>query len=339
MKKESLNQGKRIGVIGTQSSTMNCIEGLIRGGYTINHLITVMPQLKEGIADYQDLSTFTEKKEIPFTRVATYAMKDKETRERLAGVNLDVIVVVGWQRLIPEWLLDKTPLGVYGMHGSSMPLPKGRGRSPMNWSILEQKDRFYTYLFRYDSGVDSGDIVDLQRFDICPWDTIQSLQHKNTVSQYLLLLKNLPAILNGKIHPIPQDKSVKPSYYPKRTPEDGSIDWKNWAARDIYALIRAVTKPYPGAYTMMNDERIMIWRAAPFDSSIKFTNARPGEIVEVFTDGTFIVQCFVDSLLILEYESEAGWKPKVGEIFQALSNSSWDKLAQMQTAEGDVQGT
>jgi UDP-4-amino-4-deoxy-L-arabinose formyltransferase/UDP-glucuronic acid dehydrogenase (UDP-4-keto-hexauronic acid decarboxylating) len=336
MKKESLNQGKRIGVIGTQSSTMNCIEGLIRGGYTINHLITVPPELKDGIADYQDLSIFARERKIPFTCLATYAMKDKKSRERLADVNLDAIIVVGWQRLIPDWLLDKTPLGVYGMHGSSLPLPKGRGRSPMNWSILQQKDRFYTYLFRYDSGVDSGDIIALQRFNICSWDTIQSLQHKNTVSQYLLLLKNLPAILTGNICPIPQDTSVTPSYYPKRTPEDGSIDWRNWAAREIYALIRAVTKPYPGAYTMMHDKKVMIWRAAPFDSCIQFTNAAPGEIVEVFTDGSFIVQCFLDTLLVLEYEAYTGWKPKIGEVFQALSNASWEKLAQMQMGLGDV---
>jgi methionyl-tRNA formyltransferase len=330
-----INNGKRIGIVGTQSSTMNCINGLIRGGYQINHLITLPPKLNKDVADYQDLKEFAEEKNIPLTYVETYGMKDEVTRKKLEGVQLDVIIVVGWQRLIPEWILNKTPLGVYGMHGSSLPLPKGRGRSPLNWSILEQKDRFYTYLFQYDAGVDSGRIVDVQRFDICPWDTIQSLQHKNTVSQYLLLLKHLPSILSKTVKTIPQNATIRPSYYPKRTFEDGAIDWRQWTAREIYALVRAVTHPYPGAYTIVDDEMVMIWRAIPFDSCIQFPDVIPGQIVDVFTDGSFVVQCFVDTLLVLEYESQNRWIPKVGEVFKSLPNRSWKKLAQMKMEEED----
>lgn len=333
MPQKTLNLGKRIGVIGTQSSTMNCINGLIRNGYQIGHLITLPVHLNKDVADYQNLDGFARERNIPLTYVGSYGMKDEESQKKLETVPLDLMIVVGWQRLIPEWLLSKTPLGIYGMHGSSLPLPKGRGRSPMNWSILQQKDRFYTYLFRYDAGIDSGKIVDVQRFDICPWDTIQSLQHKNTVSQYLLLVKNLPLILTGKVRTVSQNKGIPPSYYPKRDFEDSAIDWKQWTAREIYALIRAVTHPYPGAYTKAGDETVMIWRAVPFDSCIEFPGAIPGAIVEVFIDGTFIVQCFVDTLLVLEYESYADWRPQVGLIFQSLPNKSWLKLAQMKMDE------
>ncbi len=326
---------KTIGIIGTQSSTINCINGLISGGYKINHLITLPSKLSKGVADYQDLQKFATDKGISLTHVESYGMNDEATENKLNDISLDMVTVVGWQRLIPEWLLKKVPLGVYGMHGSSLPLPKGRGRSPLNWSILQYKDRFYTYLFRYDAGVDSGEIVDVQRFDICSWDTIQSLQHKNTVSQYLLLLKNLPMILSGKIKLIPQDKTKSPSYYPKRVFEDGAIDWKQWTAREIYALIRSVTRPYNGAYTMMDNKNIMIWRAVPFDSSIQFSNTVPGQIVDIFSDNSFIVQCFVDTLMVLEYEPQTEWKPEVGRTFTSIFNSSWLKLARMKTEESN----
>jgi methionyl-tRNA formyltransferase len=327
------NQGKNIALIGTQSSTINCLQGLTREGYKINNIITLPPSLKTGVADYQDLSFLASKENIPYTQISNYGMKDDNTRDILFKIPIDAAIVVGWQRLIPTWLLERIPLGTYGMHGSALPLPKGRGRSPLNWSILENKDRFYTYLFRYDPGVDSGDIVDVQRFDIRPWDTIQSLQHKNTVSQYLLLLKHLPAILSGKISCKSQNISVSPSYYPKRSPDDGAINWLEWTAMEIFSLIRAVTRPYPGAFTKHEETTIYIWEGVPFDSQIIFPGATPGEIVEVFSDGTFLVQSFVDTIHVLDYSSDKGWKPVIGAKFKSLPNQSWTKLATMKLEE------
>jgi methionyl-tRNA formyltransferase len=322
-----------LGVIGTQTSTIDCMNGLMRGGYRIEQIITLPPHLKSPVSDYQNLREFAENHSIPIAWVETYGMKDSQTHEKLKNIKLQIVVVVGWQRLIPEWFLDLIPFGVYGMHGSSLPLPKGRGRSPMNWSILEGKDRFYTYLFRYDSGVDSGRIIGCQRFDIYPWDTIQTLQHKNSVSQYKLLLKNITDILNERATLYPQDEAVNPSYYPMRTPEDGVIDWSQWTAREIFALVRAVTCPYPGAYTEYEGSILYIWNCAPFDSCIQYPDAKTGEIVEVFADGTFVVQCFVDTLIVLYYEVHGTWQPHVGQCLSSKFNASWKKLSEMKLSE------
>lgn len=321
-----------LGIIGTQSSTMNLIDGLMRGGCGVDCVITLPPHLSASVADYQDLQGYCSRMGIPVELIESYGMKDDQTRVKLEALQLEWVVVVGWQRLIPEWFLKRIPKGVYGMHGSSMPLPKGRGRSPMNWSILEGKERFYSYLFRYDPGIDSGDIVDCQRFDICTWDTIQSLQHKNTVSQYKLVLKNMPQIVEGSLEVYPQENQVTPSYYPKRTPDDGAIDWSQWTARELHALIRCVTWPYPGAFTKHRDSKIYIWRAAPFDSNLEYQEF-PGNIVEVFTDSSFVVKCFVDTLLVLEYETIDNWEPEVGQCFISIPNDSWQKLARMKLGE------
>ncbi len=340
MSPKKVKIGTRIGVIGTQSSTINCINGLMRHGYEINLLITIPPNLKKGVADYQDLRKIASECGIPLVYVGKYSMKDSETKRLMEQIDLNAVVVVGWQRLIPKWFLDRIPYGVYGMHGSSLPLPKGRGRSPLNWSILEGKDRFYTYLFRYDPGVDSGNIIDCQRFDICSWDTIRSLQHKNTVSQYKLLVKNFSDILTGRAKASSQDETLMPSYYPKRAPEDGVIDWSQWTARDIFGLVRAVTKPYPGATTEYEGEWLYIWDSAPFDSCIQYPEAESGEIVEVFTDGTFVVKCFVDSLLVISYEASGDWNPCLGHRFTSHQNNSHVKLAEMkiQEFEGEAVG-
>ena len=93
-------------------------------------------------------------------------MTDKKTQKIFDGKKIDLLIVVGWQRLIPGWLINQLTVGAFGMCGSSQPLPKRRGRSPMVWSILEKRSHFLTNLFRYDEGIDSGMIVSTLRFNI-----------------------------------------------------------------------------------------------------------------------------------------------------------------------------
>ena len=140
---------KYIGIAGAQSSTIHLMDALIRKGYIIHYLINPGPEKAHMIADYQDLQGYSEKYDIKLVRPSNYTMKDDKTRLLFDGIIIDILIVIGWQRLIPVWLLKKLSIGAFGMHGSSEPLPKGRGRSPMNWSIIEQKEKFITNLFNY----------------------------------------------------------------------------------------------------------------------------------------------------------------------------------------------
>lgn len=317
----------RIAVAGAQSSTIDFLDGLHRGGLQVDLVLTVGPELAGPIADYQDLGPTAAKHGARCLRVATYAMQDEATKDLLSKERIDVLFVVGWQRLIPGWLLDRIPLGAYGMHGSAERLPRGRGRSPMNWSIIEGRDRFYTNLFRYDEGIDSGAIVDTQRFDITERDTIRSLQHKNTLAQVRLTLRHIDAILQGTAPLRPQPTDVAPTYYPKRTPEDGVIDWRDDVGR-IDRLVRAVGAPYPGAFTYDKDVQVMVWAGSPFDTQIRFDGAEPGEIVAAFHDGTFVVKCADATFYVTEWEAP-GWRPRSGTRLRSMTNPSWEKLEGM----------
>ena len=123
--------------------------------------------------------------------------KSKEDLDFISSLNIDLVFVVGWQRLIPKIILESLSIGAFGMHGSSMDLPLGRGRSPMNWSLIEDKKFFYTNLFKYNSGVDSGDILDTFKFSITNKDTAETLHFKNTLSMKYLILKNIDSLLNN----------------------------------------------------------------------------------------------------------------------------------------------
>lgn len=331
-----MNRGKTIAIAGNQSTCADTLRAVRQAGYDVACLLHMDASHSDGIADYQDLRPLAESLGVPVVHPATYAMKDDASRRQFEDMGIDLLISAGWQRLFPEWFLETLSIGAFGMHGSAEPLPRGRGRSPMNWSIIEGRDRFYTNLFKYDPGVDSGEIVGTQRFDITERDTIRSLRHKNTLSQIRLLLEHLPALLDGTAPTHPQPQDVTPTYYPKRTPEDGVIDWREPVER-IDRLVRAVSRPYPGAYTTCDGTRINVWGGAPFDTSLRFDDATPGTVVGAFHDGTFAVKAGDGSYFVSDWDSPDGWTPAEDNVLHSEHNRSLEKLEAMY-AQTDHEG-
>lgn len=323
---EDKNRGRVICVAANQEVAKDLITSLSKEGYKISYLINMAPEKMQGITDYYDLSEFAKARGMDLIRPKTYSMEDEATREIFDDLKIDMIIVIGWQRLIPEWLLDKLSIGAFGMHGSSEPLPKGRGRSPMNWSLIENKNKFITHLLRYNKDADSGKIIASQEFAIEEKDTIKDLMYKNQVAQTQLLLQYFPLILSRIVKYKEQPKDVEASYYPKRTPEDGVIDW-NWTTRQLFNLVRAVTKPYPGAFTFSDGKKVMIWDACAFDSKV-YSEFKMGEILEVFADKSFVVKTKDGSLLVKSYEADY-FIPEKGMELESRENASFDKLKEM----------
>ena len=288
-------------VAGCKHTTKDLIIGLERNGFKINGCITINPEKgkEQKVAGYYDLRSFLNEKKIKQYTAEKYNLKGDNDRKAIELIDIDILLVMGWQRLIPDWFLNHLSIGAFGMHGSSKPLPYGRGRSPINWSLIENKKIFYTHLFQYLPGVDDGPIIGIQKFDINEFDTCLTLHFKNTLSMIRLCSKYLPQIISGDVVKIPQLKEGV-TYYPKRTAEDGLIDW-NKTTLEIYNLIRAVTYPFPGAFTYFDGEKTIIWKAIPFDTQLQW-NTDPGIIVEIFYDGSFLVKTGDSTLLVQEYE-------------------------------------
>jgi len=315
-------------IAGCKHTTKELISGLLDLGFTIDLVITISPELatKEKVAGYVDLRPFLVSKNIRFYSANSYSLKSDEDQQQLKKESIDVLLVMGWQRLIPEWFLDQLSRGAFGMHGSNKPLPHGRGRSPLNWSLILDKNIFFTHLFKYKPGVDDGDIVGYQIFDITPWDTALTLHYKNLLSMLKLCEVHLPEIIANTFKTFPQ-KEQEPSFFPKRDRDDGIIFWES-STLDIYNLIRAVTHPFPGAFTFLDKNRIVIWRAIPFDSHIDWYHASPGQILFVFDSGLFLVKTGDTTLLVQEYEGIELTAADKGKIFNAASykRRQWDNL-------------
>jgi methionyl-tRNA formyltransferase len=320
-----MNQKISIALASNKNVGQTLLEALITEGFEISLVINLHPEhvLANNIAGYQDLAPFAKSKGIPVYRPRKYTLKDELDEERIISYDIDLLICIGWQRLIPSWFLKSLSYGSYGMHGSSDFLPNGRGRSPMNWCLIENKKRFITHLIRHDDGVDSGNIIDYQFFDINIWDDIESLHYKNTIAEINLLKRNLPRIMEENY--CGRQQEGEPEYeYPKRTPEHGIIDWSQ-GTMELYNFIRAQTHPFPGAfsYLISNDQnsKVYFWNAQPFDEQLDFEDFEIGQVTMKMYNGDFIVKTIDGSLLVRKYDIDKFVSIEKGSFFSSDAKS------------------
>ena len=291
---------KKIVVCSCTEFGYEIVDFLLANGISISYLVSLSPEqaIQYKVSGYKSFEPLSKKYNISIYYPELYSMKESDS-DFFEKEKFDLLLVCGWQRLIPEKILGTVKICGIGSHGSSELLPKGRGRSPINWSIIEGKKEFILQLFMLTPKIDDCDIVYHETFDINEWDTCKTIYYKISVVMKRALLKLIPNILSNNFSRTPQ--SVEPSFYPKRTPDDGLIDW-NKPLEEIHNFVKALAKPYPGAFSFIDKQKIMIWEAQPFDRKITFSDAKLGEIVEKFSTGDFVVKCNDGTLLITEYE-------------------------------------
>ena len=309
-----MKTNKKIAVFGCKDTTRFLIDSL-KSCLAIDYIITISPKknLKINIPDYCDLKSHYRKTKIQVYHVNRYDLKNIEDTSHIKKLNIDIAFVIGWQRLIPLEILHSISIGCFGMHGSSENLPKGRGRSPMNWSLIEGREIFYTNIFKYEAGVDNGDILDTIKFSINNKDNAETMHFKNMLAMKTLIIKNLSDLISNKIK-LSLQKKTKPTYYPKRNPEDSQIDWSN-NITEIERFVRAVSKPFNGAFSYLKSNLITIYSAQVFDYlEFKYEDRCNGEIVEVFNLDKFLIKCDGGCLLINSFECRV--LPKVGDILK-----------------------
>ena len=210
-------------------------------------------------------------------------------KKKFNNTNIDFLISISWQRLIPEWFISKSKI-VLGAHGSHQGMNMGRGRSPMNWAILSGKKKFIVSIFKIiEKDPDSGPIIDTKEIKIEKFDTINSLYLKTHIE-----ISNMVCNFVKKKTVIKNDKVKKVRYLPKISYKDGLIDWKR-KSEDIYNFIRSKSNPYSGAYTIQNNKIIKIEASIPIITNV-FKKYKPGSIVEFLYDKTLLIKT-IDGLI------------------------------------------
>ncbi len=207
----------------------------------------------------------------------------------------DIIFSFYYRNMIAEETLSIPRLGAFNMHGSL--LPKYRGRAPINWAVLHGEKETGVTLHHMVKQADAGDIVDQEAVAIGPEDTSQDVFNKCVKAARLVLERRIGEIENGAAPRRKQDES-QAAYFGGRTPEDGRIDWTAETEK-IYNLVRAVTQPYPGAFTEANGKKLFIWWAKP----VPGTGGTPGEVLSL---DPLLVATGKGSLEIINMEWEDG---------------------------------
>ena len=171
----------------------------------------------------------------------------------------ELILSLYYRHMIPMKVLGLAPKGALNLHGSL--LPRLRGRAPINWALVECEEKCGVTLHHMVKGPDEGDVVAQRGWPIGPRDTAKDLFFRAVDEAKLLLKETWPKIRTGTAPRIPQDPS-KATYRGRRTPEDGRIDW-SLPTKRIDGLVRAVTDPFPGAFTTLGGRKLMVWAGSP----------------------------------------------------------------------------
>ncbi len=183
-------------------------------------------------------------------------MNSTDTVNKIREWNPDLIIVSGWYQMIGREILSIPSKGVIGLHASM--LPQYRGGAPLVWQMINGEEYAGISLFYMDEGCDTGDIIAQEKVRIYESDTIKELYERAGKIGIKILCENIPLIEKGKANRIRQEIDDKNVPYPIRSEADGLIDWDK-SPKEIMNFVRAQTRPYPGAYTIIGNKKVTIW--------------------------------------------------------------------------------
>jgi methionyl-tRNA formyltransferase len=280
---------------------------LIDSGAEITEVVTLPAERAAGTSGFVNLEPLAQAHGIPVRHCAD--INCAESVQRVRDLRPDLIVVCGWTRLLSAELLGVPPRGVIGFHASL--LPRFRGRAPVNWAILRGETVTGNTMMMLDAGTDTGAIVDQRTVPITPDDTCATVYAKVGEAGAEMLRRQLPALLAGTAPRRPQGPADGPPL-PKRTPGMGITDW-NRPARAVHDWIRALTWPYPGAFTFTGERKVMLWAATPDAATAR--GAAPGEVLGCDEAGVRVATA--DGTILLTSMSDAGDPPGVAAAWAA----------------------
>jgi methionyl-tRNA formyltransferase len=310
------------------------LDALLAAGAPIGAVLTLKPELavkRSGGVDYTPLCA---RYGVPLHYIA--GINEPDAVAILTALMPDVIFVIGWHQIVRPPVMRLARLGLIGAHASF--LPHNRGSAPINWAIIRGERETGNTLMWLTEGVDEGDIIDQRAFPITPYDTCASLYAQVAVTNRDMLVSLLPRLLAGERPGRPQLHGDEP-VLPRRRPADGRINW-DAPAGAVYDFVRALTRPYPGAFSTLGGKRWWIWDAALLPDLGVALSAEPGEVIgPVISPNDAacgqLVACGSGALVLLDIEDVTeGARTRLRG--RALSEQPWTGLHWEQEQEQEV---
>jgi methionyl-tRNA formyltransferase len=309
-----MSQSLTLVFCGTPRFAVPTLEGLVHAGFLIR-LVVTQPDKPRGRGLALAPSAVKESAlalDLPITQPQSIKNND-EFRAQLTSLKPDAIVVVGYGRIIPQWMIDLPRLGNINLHASL--LPKYRGAAPVQWAIARGETVTGVTTMRIDAGLDTGDVLLQKEITINPTDTAETLTPTLALIGADLVVETLRGLQTGTIKGRQQDHA-KATLAPILKKEDGRMDF-HFSAQEIYNRLRGF-QPWPGAFTTFRGKNLQVWDAAIAQHSVP-----PGELL-IENNRLFVGCAGGTALALLEVQPEGkkhiaasdfihGYRPQTGE--------------------------
>ena len=296
--------------MGTPDIATGCLQELIDNKYNVIGVVTQpdkpqnrgkklgMPPVKE-LALKHEIEVYQPQK-----------AREEGFVNTLKELNPDIIVVVAFGQILPKSILDIPKLGCINVHVSL--LPKLRGAAPINWTIINGDTKTGVTTMYMDEGLDTGDIILTEEFDLDDEITAGELHDKMKEIGAKTLIETLKLIEKEEAPRTPQNHDEM-TYAPMMNKQLGQIDW-NKSAKQIHDLVRGVN-PWPSAYTTYKENIMKVWKTKVID---KTSNKQPGTVLSVDKEG---IQVSTGENVILIKEIQMPGKKRV-EVSEYIKGNS-----------------
>ncbi len=231
--------------------------------------------------------------------------------------SVDLIIMVSWRYLVPACVYGRSRQGAYVFHDSL--LPKYRGFAPTVWAIRNGERETGVTLFQAVDDVDAGDIVDQRSVVIGASDAVADVMER--VSQiYLDMIRDyFASLLSGNVKKKPQNHK-EATFTCKWTPMDGEINWRG-SSQSVFNLIRATGKPYPGAFTYLDNRKLTVWTAELPSPPRRYVSPAPGRVVEIQHGIGSLVLTAEGCILLKKVQFEGEPAMNASEALNSLSQT------------------
>ena len=307
---------------GTPQFAVPTLEALVGAGFCVS-LVVTQPDRPRGRGmelAFSPVKEAAQKLSLPVIQPERIK-NNEEFRAQLAAIHPDAVIVVGYGRIIPQWMIDLPHLGNINLHASL--LPKYRGAAPIQWAIARGESVTGVTTMRIDAGLDTGDILLQKEVTIEPRDTAEALGPRLSAIGADLMVETLRGLQAGTVNPRPQDHA-QATLAPILKKEDGRVDF-SLSAQEVGNRLRGF-QPWPGAFTSFRGKSLNVWQAQVVEH-----HAGVGELL-VDKDHLIAGCSHSTALELLEVQPEGkkrmlanafiqGYRPRTGEKLGYLGSA------------------
>ncbi len=268
----------RVGFVTCVQLGLGCMEEIYAAGGSLRVVLTLRDDVARNKSGRVFVDRFCSERGVDLVKIRH--INDADAIAAVTGRALDWLFIVGWSQIAGTALLAAPRRGALGMHPTL--LPEGRGRAAIPWAILKGLTETGVTLFQLDSGVDTGPILAQERLPLSADETATTLYERVSHAHRTLIAGVWKRLTEDALHPVPQDES-RATVWPARTPADGRIT-PDMSVDEVDRLVRATTRPYPGAFWDSGSQRLRIWRGARARAG---EHPVPGAVRLNFADGAF----------------------------------------------------